>query len=164
VSAHHGLRSLRTRHRRDLRAQLGTINADVNQKHPQQRLRVLGAAHEIEREHVRQIGRVDVDVAANGEHGGDARELIEHPEISDVPDVQDGIGRARRQVVGRPRVRLRVGVRHHHEPQGPIGPQRELSCHPRQSSGRHPTTLAARRLIDRSGDRARNAAYTSPKT
>jgi hypothetical protein len=110
VPAHHGLRALRTCHRRDLRAQLDAMNTDVNQKHAQQRLWVVGAAHEIEREHVRQVGRVDVDVAANGKHGSDARELLEHPEISDVSCVQDGIGRTRRQVLGRPRVRLRVGA------------------------------------------------------
>jgi len=38
MPAHHGVRPLRPRHRRDLRPQLGTVDADVNQQHPEQRL------------------------------------------------------------------------------------------------------------------------------
>ena len=144
VPAHHDLRCLRTCHRRDLRAQLGAMNADVDQKHSQHRLRVAGAAHEIERQHVRQVGRTDVDVSANGEHGGDDRELREHPEISNVARVQDGVGRARRQVLGCLRVRLRVRVRHHREPERPLRPQGESPCRPRQSAHPGPSNFLPR--------------------
>ena len=125
VPAHHGLRPVRARHRRDLRAQLGAVNADVNHEDPQQRLWVLGATHQVQRQQVRQVRRVDVDVAANRMHRSDTRKLVEHLEIPDVPRVQDGVRRACRQVLGRPRMRLRVGVRHHEQPQRPIGPESE---------------------------------------
>ena len=145
MPAHHGLRRLRASHRRDLRAELGAVNADVNQKHPQQRLRLVGAAHEIDREHVRQVGRVDVDVAADGMDGRDAGQLLEHFEITDVPCVQDGIGRASPQVLGSARMRLRVGVRYHRQPQRTVGSESDLPRHRRKSRSRHSLNLAARR-------------------
>ena len=78
----------------------------------------------VDRQHVGQVSRACVDVAAHRVDRRDLRELLEHREIADVAAVKDRVGRELGQALRGLRVRLRMRIGDRCEPYratGPIG-------------------------------------------
>ena len=123
VPTHDELAVLRARQPRGVGPQLRSIDRDVDHQDLEELF--VAVAH-LEREDVGEVVGVLVDVAAHHRHGRDLAEPTQHVEIADVAGVQDAVRLQRRDDRCRARVRLAVGIGHHHEAQRAIGERDSL--------------------------------------
>ena len=108
---------LRARQTGGIRAEAGPVDRDVQEQGSQDDR----VPHEhVHRERVGEVRGVNIDVAAHREQRGDRRQTVENRKITDVPRVEDRVGRERCQVTERRRVRRGVGVGHDREAGGTV--------------------------------------------
>jgi hypothetical protein len=94
---------------RDVRAELGAIDGDVNEQDDQ--LPSIAFDH-VENQALGHVAGQYVDVAAYGEHRSHLGKAVQHVEIADVTGVQDDVGLELAQPLPCRRVRLGMRVGH----------------------------------------------------
>lgn len=73
----------------DLGPDLRSVHGDMNHKKGEERS---SAIDDLDRDGLRDLRRMHIDVAADGGHGRDLRELVQYGEVPDVPGVKDVVG------------------------------------------------------------------------